>query len=218
MPRNLVSAFGRTVSAAKVANMSIFRLRDMKNSNFTSFLNLVEEREPVFRETLAAANGIVEGGFLDHVSYAETATSHPQNLLSPPPSGLNISGDTESILPGHEDGLRVADACSGPDLDALLAYSFRQAAEDQAPKDILDQYYLWQSTRFNDPEGIDEIMSWFPRFQQSQRPLCRYQMLPFFNAERWQLAIFDLVGNIVVCYDTIWTSGSSNSTFTVCQT
>lgn len=70
------------LSPAKLANLSIFRLRDMKRSEFTDFLKLVEEREPVLREALAAANGTVNEGILDCVSYAETAISHPH--LRPP--------------------------------------------------------------------------------------------------------------------------------------
>lgn len=31
------------------------------------------------------------------------------------------------------------------------------------------------------------------------------------------MADFDIVKNVVVCYDTIWTSGSPNSTFLVGQ-
>ena len=189
----------------------------MKSSDFTQFLSLVEEREPIFREALAAANRMVEGKFLDHVSYPGTAMSHPQNSLSSPPSDRTFSGETISTLSGHENGLQGGDVSSGLDLDALLAYSFRQAVEDQQPKNILDQCYLWQSTRFNDLEGIDETPSWFPRLQRSQSRPHRYQMLPFYHTERWQLAVFDVVEKVVVCYDTTWTSGVPNSTFRVGQ-
>ena len=81
---------------------------------------------------------MVEGGFLDHISYPGTVMSHPQNLLLSPPSGRTILRETTSILSRHENGLQVGDASSGPDLDALLAYSFQQAAKDQQPKNILD--------------------------------------------------------------------------------
>ena len=48
------------------------------------------------------------------------------------------------------------------------------------------------------------------------RPRC-HQVLPFYDTGRWQLAVFDIVKNVVVCYDTMWTSGSPNSTFLVGQ-
>ena len=189
----------------------------MKSSDFTKFFNLVEDREPVFKEALVAANGMVKGGFLDHVPYAEMTISHPQNLLSSPLSSLNFSEGTEPVLPGRENKLWTGDAYSGPDLDALLSYSFREAAEHQRPNNIFAQCHLWQSTRFDDPEGIDELPSWFPRLQRSQRRPRRYQMLPFYDTKRWQLAVFDLVNNVTVCYDTMWTFGSPNSTFVVGQ-
>ena len=86
-PQYLAPAFGNTVSAIKVANILNFRLRDMKGLDFTKFLNVGEKREPIFREALATANRMVEGGFLDYVSYPGTAISHPQNSLSSPSSG-----------------------------------------------------------------------------------------------------------------------------------
>lgn len=109
----------------------------------------------------------------------------------------------------------MGDAYSGPDLDALVAYCFRLAAEVQQPKNILNQCHLWQSTRFDELEGFDEATSWFPRLQHGQQQPLRYQLLPFYSTARWQLAIFDIVNNVVVCYDTMWTSGLPNSTFRV---
>lgn len=185
----------------------------MKSADFTTFLRLVEEREPVFREALAAANKMVKEGVFDHAS--EVARSYPQNLIKSPPSNLDIRGGTSP--PGHISRLQEGDACSGPDLDALLSYCFRVAAEDQQPKNILNQCYLWPSVRFDDPEGFDEAPSWFPRLQHSQQQPLRYQMLPFYGDKRWQLAVFDIVNNIVVCYDTLWTLGLPNSTFRVSQ-
>lgn len=64
----------------------------MKSSEFSNFLRLAEEREPVFKEVLAGANDLVKEGFQDHVSYAETAMSHSRNLLPSPPSGLEAPG------------------------------------------------------------------------------------------------------------------------------
>lgn len=46
-----------------LANLSRFRLRDIKSSELSNFLRLAEEREPVFREVLAAVNGLVKEGF-----------------------------------------------------------------------------------------------------------------------------------------------------------
>lgn len=49
----------------------------MRTSEFTNFLRLAEEGKPVFREALTAANKMVKDEIQDHVSNAETATSHP---------------------------------------------------------------------------------------------------------------------------------------------
>jgi len=189
----------------------------MKRSDFLNFLQLVEEREPVFMEALAAANDLVKAGFLDQLSYSDTGNIHPQLLLSSPPSGLIASEATSPILPGNTSGLQAGDACSGPDLDTLLSYSFRQVAEDQHPNNILNQCYVWPSTRFDDLEGVDEVPRWSPLLQRSQRRPCRFQILPFHCTERWQLAVFDIAKNMMVCYDTAWTLGSPNSTFAVGQ-
>ena len=203
------------MSAAQVANATPLRLRDMKSGDFTKFLQLVEERKPVSREALVAANNMLKGGFLDHASRSETALSYPQVLIESPPSHLDIRGGASPVRPGHTSRLQVGDACSGPDLDVLLAYCFRIAAEDQQPKNILNQCNLWQSIRFDDLEGFDDAANWFPRLQHSpQRPL-RYQMLPFYSTERWHLAMSDVMNNIVVCYNTIWTLGLPNSKFKV---
>jgi len=189
----------------------------MKNSEFNNFLRLAEEREPVFRDVLAAANGMVTEGFQDHVSHTELAISHPPALLPSPPSDLSALGNTTSIMSGSEHGIGVGDACSGPDLDSLITYSFQQAAEGQQQKIIVNQCDLWPSTQFDDPNDIDELPSWSPRLQRSRRRPCRYQVLPFHSTGRWQLAVFDIIETLVVCYDTIWTAGSTHSTFLVGQ-
>lgn len=59
-------------------------------------------------------------------------------------------------MSGSEHGVRVGDTCSGPDLDTLMTYAFQQAAEGQQLKSIVNQYNLWPSTRFDDPNGVDE--------------------------------------------------------------
>ena len=187
----------------------------MKSSEFSNFLRLAEEREPVFKEVLAAANGLVKEGFQDHLSYAETAISYSRNLLPSPPSGLEAPRSTASTKSLSEHGVWAGDACSGPDLDTLLTYSFRQAAESQQLNNIVHQCDLWPSTRFDDPNGVDGFPSWSPRLQRSQRRPRRHQVLPFYNTGRWQIADFDIFKNVVVCYDTIWTFGSPNSTFLV---
>ena len=187
----------------------------MKNSDFTKFLNLMEEREPVFGEALATANNAIMKGSINHESYFEPDMSNPRNLLSSPQSYSNISAGTLSILPVYEKGMQLGDASSGSDLDVLLAYSIQQAAEDQQPKNILNQCHVWPSTQFDDPEWINETPNKSPRLQRSQRWRQRYQILPFYSTERWQLAVFDITGNSMVCYDSMWTSGLPNFTFRV---
>lgn len=68
----------------------------MNSSESSNFLGLVEEREPIFREVLAAANDLVKEVFQDYLSYAETAISHSRDLLPSPPSGLESPGSTAS--------------------------------------------------------------------------------------------------------------------------
>jgi len=63
----------------------------MKSADLNKFLRLAEEREPVFREVLVAANDMVKEGFQDHVSNTKTAMIRPPRLLPSPPSGLNMS-------------------------------------------------------------------------------------------------------------------------------
>lgn len=108
-----------------LADLFRFRLRDMKSSEFSNFLRLAKEREPIFREVLTAANDLVKEGFQDHLLYAETAISHSRNLLPSPRSGLEAPGSTASTKPPSEHGVWTGDACSGPALDTLLAYSFQ---------------------------------------------------------------------------------------------
>ena len=182
----------------------------MKISEFNNFLRLAEEREPVFREALAAANDMVKDEFQDHILNAEIATSHP-------PSSLGVLQSAASIISGVDHGVGGGDACSGPDLDTLIAYSFRQGAEAEQLKSIVGQCDLWSSTRFDDPNSTDESPRWSPRLQRSQRRPHRHQVLPFYDTGRWQLAVFDILENKVTCYDTVWTAGTLNSTFLVCQ-
>lgn len=170
----------------------------MRISESNNFLRLAEEREPVLREALAAANNMVKEGFQDHISDAETATSHP----SSPPPGLDTPHSAVSIISGVEHGIGRGDACSGPDLDTLVAYSFRQGAEGQQQKTIVSQCDLWPSTRFDDPNGTGESPRW-PHLQRSQRRPHRHKVLPFYDTGRWQLAVFDMVENKVTCYDTV---------------
>lgn len=190
----------------------------MKTSEFNNFLRLAEEREPVFKDVLASANDMMEDGFQDHLLHTETAMTNPPSLLPSPLSRLNMSDVTKPIMSGLEYTIGAGDACSGPDLDTLLSFSFRQAAEGQQMNDIVSQCNLWPSTRFDYPNDIDELPGWSPRLQRSKRRPRRHQMLPFYNTGRWQLAVFDVVKNVVVCYDTTWTSGSPNSVFLVGQT
>ena len=187
----------------------------MKNSDFSRFLNLIEKREPIFKKALSAANHMMVGGFLDRISYTDISTDHPQTLLSSSPSGQKSAGGARHLLPGHGNVQRTVDACSGPDLDTLMTHSFLQASENPQPNSIFNQCHLWQSTRFEDPEGVDEPPTWTPRLQRSYRRARRYQILPFHYTERWQLAVFDVADKMVVCYDTVWTSGSPNFTFVV---
>ena len=197
--------------APSLADLSLFRLRDMKISEFNNFLRLAEDREPLFREALAAANDMVMAEVQDHISNAETATSH----LSSPPSGLSGLQSVASIVSGVEPDIGEGDACSGPDLDTLMAYSFQQAVEGQHPKTIVKQCDLWPSTRFDHLNDTDKSPRWSPRLQRSQRRPHRYQVLPFYDIGRWQLAAFDIVEHKVQCYDTVWTAGTLNSTFLV---
>lgn len=200
-----------------MANTVTPRLRDMRRADFTRFLQLVEEREPVFKEALDAANNMVKESFFHHTPRADTVLGSPQHLTPSLPLNLDNREEASPINPRYIGQLQGEDACSGADLDALLAYSFRNAAEDQQPRSILNQCHLWQSTWFDDLEGLDEESSWFPRLQHShQRPL-RYHMLPFYSGDRWHLAIFDIVNNVASCYDTMWTVGLPNATFQVNQ-
>lgn len=77
----------------------------MKSSEFSNFLGLAEEREPIFREVLATANDLVKEVFQDHLSYAETAISHSRDLLPSSPSGLEAPGSTTSTKPPSERGV-----------------------------------------------------------------------------------------------------------------
>ena len=182
----------------------------MKVLEFNNFLRLAEEREPVFREALAAANDMVKHEFQDHMSNSEIATSQP-------PLGLGVPQSATSIISGIAQGIGGGDACSGPDLDTLIAYSFRQGAEAGQLKTIVSQCDLWPSTRFDDLNRTDESPRWSPRLQRSQRRPHRHQVLPFYDTGRWQLAVFDIVENKVTCYDTVWTAGTLNATVFVGQ-
>lgn len=152
---------------------------------------------------LTAANGLVKEGFQDHLLYTETAISHSRNLIQSLPSGLEAPGSTASTKPLSEHGVWAGDACSGPDLDTLLTYSFRQALESQQLNNIVHQCDLWPSTQFDDPNGVDGFPSWSPRLQRSQRRPRRHQRLSFYNTGRWQIADFDIVKNVVVCYNMV---------------
>lgn len=77
----------------------------MKGSELSNFLKLAEEREPIFREVLAAANDLVKEGLQDHLSYAETAISQSRNLLPSPPSGLEAPASTASTKAPFEHGV-----------------------------------------------------------------------------------------------------------------
>ena len=99
----------------------------MKISEFNNFLKLAEEREPVFRQVLAAANDIVKDEFQNQISKTKTATSHKPAPLS----GLRMPESAASIISKIEHGVGGGDAYSGPELDTILAYSFGQATKGQ---------------------------------------------------------------------------------------
>lgn len=136
-------------------------------------------------------------------------------------SGLHSDtsdGASAVIQPVRTQGdnpLKSLDAFSGPDLDVLLTHSYQQALECLQPNSICFHCHLWQSIRFDDSEEIDELPTWFPHLRRSPRPPRRYQILPFFHANRWQLAVFDIEEYVLVCYDTMWTRGATGSTFLV---
>ena len=117
-----------------------------------------------------------------------------------------------------DNPLKSLDAFSGTDLDVLLAHSYQQALECLQPNSIVFHCHLWQSVRFDDSEEINELPTWFPHLRRSPRPPRRYQILPFFHANRWQLAVFDIEECVLVCYDTIWTCGATASTLLVSRT
>ncbi len=173
-----------------------FRMRELKKEEFGEFVKLIEQRKPEIQALLNAANDPVNAAFYSPAPYVAPSASHSQ--------GANA--------------VATPDAFSGPDLDALLAHSYQQAGEYLQPTSIYHQCLLWQSVRFDESEDIDELPTWFPRLQQSPRPPRRYQILPFHYSERWQLAVFDVEENILVCYDTMWTNGSSESTYLVSRT
>ena len=224
---------------AKAVNPFSCRLRELKKREFGDFLKLIKEREPEFKELLTVANGVVNDIFFNPAPCAAMAVSYSQPLPTSAVSGRNSSGGVASVSSADDefreaasggrlaftppvslDGgnpTEAADTFSGPDLDALLTYSFQQAAGYPQPNSIFNHCYLWRSIRFDDPEGVNELPSWFPHLQRSCRPLRRYQILPFYYTKRWQLAVFDINENLAVCYDTTWTSGSPNSTFVVSQ-
>ncbi|KAG8531639.1 uncharacterized protein KY384_003270 [Bacidia gigantensis] len=236
----LINRFGTGFLLLIPDDVTNRRLRELKKEEFSDFLKLVEQREPEFRDNLAAANDLVNGMFFNSDPDAEIARGHSNYRAVSSRSGLNFSAGIASVPPANHDDLRAAnfaegpaftpdalsqdvspleeaDAFSGPDLDALLTSSFRQAAESRQRNGIFGQCYLWQSIRFDDPEGIDGRPEWWPRVQRSHRQPSRYQILPFFYSQRWQLAIFDIAENLVVCYDSVWTLGSPNSTFALLQ-
>lgn len=207
-------------------------MRDLKKEDFGEFLKLVEERESDIRELLTAANDLVNTVLYTPASCAESVSTS----LS---SGLNLSREIAAVPLGSNNGdgsatsegalavvqrvhtqgsnpLQTPDAFSGSDLDVLLAYSYQQAGECKL-NSIRHKCCLWQSVRFDEPAGSDELATWFPYLQRSSKPLRRYQIVPFHYTERWQLAIFDVVEFSLVCYDTMWTSGSPESIFLVSQ-
>ena len=172
------------------------RMRELKKEEFGEFIKLIEQREPEIQTLLTTANELVDAAF-----------------YSPSPCMVPFTNHTHNTNP-----LTTPDAFSGPDLDALLSHSYQLAGECPRPNSIYHQCHLWQSVRFDESEGTHELPTWFPRLQQSPGPPRRYQILPFYYSERWQLAVFDVVENMLVCYDTRWTSGSSEPMYLVSRT
>lgn len=125
----------------------------MKISEFNNFLRLAKKREPIFRDGLAAANDMMREEFQDDASHTEPAIGHPPTLLPSPPPDLKAPGSIASIMSGSEYDVGAGDACSGPDLDTLLDFSFRQAREGQQLNNIVGQYDLWPSTQPDDPNS-----------------------------------------------------------------
>lgn len=208
-------------------------MRELKNEEFGEFLKYIEQRKPEIQELLNAANDLVNAAFYNPASCAVSVPTSFSSILnisreiaSVPPGNNNRPGSATSegalavvqpVYTQYDNPLKTPDAFSGPDLDALLTHSYQQAAKCLQPMSIYHHCYLWPSVRFDESEDIDELPTWFPRLQQSPRPPRRYQILPFYYTERWQLAVFDVVEYILVCYDTTWTSGSPESTFLVSQ-
>ncbi len=100
---------------------------------------------------------------------------------------------------------------SNTDLDKLITFSMEQLARER--KDYINQYNIWPSTRFKEID--DKSAQWDPYINPSTTRPHRYQILPFYENGRWQLSIFDAAEKLVICYDTMWTAGTTVSTFLV---
>ena len=81
----MAPALSNVISSSEVTNNP--RLRDIKNSDFSRFLKLVEKREPIFKKALGIANHVIIGGFFDGISFADTSIDDPQTILSSLPLG-----------------------------------------------------------------------------------------------------------------------------------
>jgi len=130
--------------------------------------------------------------------------SLPRGIASVPPednnglSSATFEGEFAVVQPSPTRGGNsspIPDEFSGPDLDALLTHSYQQTGECLQQNSIYHHCLLWQSVRFDESEDLDEPPTWFPGLQRSPRPPRRYQILPFYYTERWQLAVFDVVEN-----------------------
>jgi hypothetical protein len=119
---------------------------------------------------------------------------------------------TQSFTMGDFDSLHPFCELTKTVLDYLLGLLL---STDDSSDMMRSTFHLWPSIRIHDPLGIDDAATWSPQTNAKTFNPSRFQILPYYAACHWQLAVFDIEDHIIFRYDSSWPDGIDPFTFSV---
>jgi hypothetical protein len=119
---------------------------------------------------------------------------------------------TQGFTMGDFDSLNPSCELTKTVLDYLLGLPL---STDDFSDMMRSTFHLWPSIRIHDPLGIGDATTWSPQTNATTFNPSRFQVLPYYAACHWQLAVFDTEDHIIFRYDSSWPDGIDFFTFSV---
>ena len=78
-----------------MANSQFFSFRELRKEEFEQFMKLIQQREPEFRDKLAAANKLVSGMVMNSDPHMEATQSHSSLFQASSTASLDPLGESD---------------------------------------------------------------------------------------------------------------------------